>query len=182
MSKRVLILLLASFVVVIAIVVGFGQSFNEQQQEKKALDQTQQQTNDYLTENGLKGYEYHHEDTSMLALFTNEDETVLGLVETLSTGDYASATREITPNQAMDLVHLGSATVDYIGVRLNDHPKQVAYLRLNGSDQSEEFVVHRPSDEGYMMTYVIKMNKLPDGDVTIESLDYERNVLHSISL
>jgi hypothetical protein len=88
----------------------------------------------------------------------------------------------VTPDQPFDFVVLEDGETEYIGVRLNDRPEEVVYLRLNGDDVSKDFLVNDPENEGYAMTYVIETTKRSDGVWSLETLDTNKQVIHSSEL
>lgn len=182
MSTRGLLILLLGMLTVITISVTAGiQSYNDEQ-EKQASEQVQQALNDQMTAQGWSAYEYHKLEGSTVTLFTNTDDTILGLGIMKTNGEFSSSTRDTIEKTPFDWVHLGNGTDEYLGVRLNNQPEDVVYLRLQNSGWSKTYMVNDPQDEGYIRTYLITLEKALLGDWTIETLDREKNVLHSTQL
>ena len=88
----------------------------------------------------------------------------------------------MTPDQPFDFVVLEDGETEYIGVRLNDRPEEVVYLRLNGDNVSKDFLVNDPEIESYTMTYVIETSRPSDGSWSLETLDAKKQVIHSSEL
>lgn len=182
MSKRGLVLFLTGMIIIIAISVTAGvRSYNDEQR-KQASDQAQQELNEKLTAQGWYAYEYHHLERSTVVLFTNADDTILGLGIMKTNGEFSSSTRDTIEETPFDWAHLGNGTDEYLGVRLNNQPEDVVYLRLQNSDWSKTYMVNDPRDEGYIRTYLITLEESLRGDWTLETLDREKNVLHSEQL
>ncbi|MFN3364882.1 MAG: hypothetical protein ACK411_00695 [Exiguobacterium mexicanum] len=182
MSKRGLVLFLTGMIIIIAISVTAGvRSYNDEQR-KQASDQAQQELNEKLTAQGWYAYEYHHLERSTVVLFTNADDTILGLGIMKMNGGFSSSTWETIDEKPFDSIHFGNATNEYIGIRFNEKPEDVAYVRLKSPDWSETYTVNDPQDEGYVRTYLITLEESLRGDWTLETLDREKNVLHSEQL
>ncbi|TCI21495.1 hypothetical protein EVJ33_07245 [Exiguobacterium sp. SL-10] len=182
MSKRGLALFLTGMIIIIAISVTAGvRSYNDEQR-KQASDQAQQELNDQMTTQGWYAYEYHKLEDSTVTLFTNADGTILGLGIMKMNGEFSSSTRDTIEETPFDWAHLGNGTDEYIGIRLNEQPEDVVYLRLQASGWSKIYTVNDPQDEGYVRTYLITLEKTLRGDWTLETLDHEKNVLHSEQL
>lgn len=182
MSKRGLVLLLLSIILVITISVTAGVRYYNDEQEKKASEQVQQELNDQLASQGWYAYEYHKLEGSTVTLFTNEDDTILGLGIMKTNGEFSSSTHDTIEEKPFDWTHLGNRTDEYIGLRLNERPEDVVYVRFQASDWSETYMVNNPQDEGYVMSYLITLDESPHGDWTLETLDGDKNVLHSEQL
>lgn len=182
MSKRGLLILLLGMLTVIAISVTVGvQSYHEEQRQRTA-EQANQELNERMSEQGWYGYEYHQLEGSTVVLFTNGDDSILGLGIMKMNGDFSSSTRDTAKDTPFDWTHLGNGTDEYIGVRFNERPEDVAYVRLSASDWIETYTVNDPQDEGYVKSYLITLKKSLHGDWTLETLDREKNVLHSEQL
>lgn len=182
MSARGFLILLLGMLTVIIISVTAGiQSYNDVQ-EKQASEQVQQELNDQMTAQGWSAYEYHKLEGSTVTLFTNADDTILGLGIMKTNGEFSSSTRDTIEETPFDWAHLGNGTDEYLGVRLNNQPEDIVYLRLQNSDWSKTYMVNNPQDEGYIRTYLITLEKTLLGDWTLETLDREKNVLHSEQL
>ncbi|WP_214764407.1 hypothetical protein [Exiguobacterium sp. s141] len=182
MSARGFLILLLGMLTVITISVTAGiQSYNDVH-EKQASEQVQQELNDQMTAQGWSAYEYHKLEGSTVSLFTNADDTILGLGIMKTNGEFSSSTRDTIEETPFDWAHLGNGTDEYLGVRLNNQPEDVVYLRLQNSDWSKTYMVNNPQDEGYIRTYLITLEKTLLGDWTLETLDREKNVLHSEQL
>lgn len=133
--------------------------------------------------NDWYAYEFHNREESILSFYSNEDRSVIGLAEIdVTTGNSGSVTKQVTPDQPFDFVVLEDGETEYIGVRLNDRPEEVVYLRLNGDNFSKDFLVNDPENEGYAMTYVIETTKRSDGVWSLETLDAKKQVIHSSEL
>ncbi|ERG67476.1 hypothetical protein [Exiguobacterium chiriqhucha] len=182
MSARGFLILLLGMLTVITISVTAGiQSYNDVQ-EKQASEQVQQELNDQMTAQGWSAYEYHKLEGSTVTLFTNADDTILGLGIMKTNGEFSSSTRDTIEETPFDWAHLGNGTDEYLGVRLNNQPEDVVYLRLQNSDWSKTYMVNDPRDEGYIRTYLITLEKTLLGDWTIETLDRDKNVIHAEQL
>lgn len=179
MSKRGLILLLTGMLIIIGISVTAGVRYYEDEQRKQASAQSQQKLNEQLGTQGWYAYEYHKLDGSTVVLFTNEGDTILGLGIMKSDGGFSTSTRDTIEEKPFDSIHFGNTTDEYIGIRFNEKPKDVVYVRLSGSDWSETYTVNDPRDEGYVMSYLITLDESQRGRFkTLETLDGDRNVMH----
>lgn len=176
MSKRGLALFLTGMIIIIAISVTAGiRSYNDEQR-KQASEQAQQKLYEHITAQGW----YTYIQGSTVVLFTNEDETILGLGIMKSDGGFSTSTWDTIEEKPFDSIHFGNTTDEYIGIRFNEKPEDVVYVRLSGSDWSETYTVNDPRDEGYVMSYLITLDESQRGRFeTLETLDREKNVLHS---
>ena len=179
MSKRGLVLLLMGMLIVIAISVTAGVGYYQDEQRKQPLAQAQQKLHEHMTAQGW----YTYVEGSTVVLFTNEDETILGLGIMNSDGGFSVSTWDTIEEKPFDSIHFGNTTDEYIGIRFNEKPEDVAYVRLSGSDWSEAYTVNGPRGEGYVMSYLITLGESQRGRFeTLETLDGDRNVLHSEQL
>ena len=175
MSKRGLLLLLTGMLIVIAISVTAGVRYYQDEQRKQPLAQAQQKLHEHMTAQGW----YTYIQGSTVVLFTNEAETILGLGIMNSDGGFSTSTRDTIEEKPFDSIHFGNTTDEYIGIRFNEKPKDVVYVRLSGSDWSETYTVNDPRDEGYVMSYLITLDESQRGRFkTLETLDGDRNVMH----
>lgn len=183
MSKRIILLTIISGLIVVAIAVGVGLYTYTNIQTDNSYENAQKELNRYITMNDWYAYEFHNREESILSFYSNEDRSVIGLAEIdVTTGNSGSVTKQVTPDQPFDFVVLEDGETEYIGVRLNDRPEEVVYLRLNGDDVSKDFLVNDPENEGYTMTYVIETTKRSDGAWSLETLDANKQVIHSSKL
>ncbi|WP_214844937.1 hypothetical protein [Exiguobacterium sp. s150] len=175
MSKRGLLLLLTGLFIVIAISVTAGVGYYQDEQRKQPLAQAQQKLHEHMTAQGW----YTYIQGSTVVLFTNEDETILGLGIMNSDGGFSTSTWDTIEEKPFDSIHFGNTTDEYIGIRFNEKPEDVVYVRLSGSDWSETYTVNDPRDEGYVMSYLITLDESQRGRFkTLETLDGDRNVMH----
>ena len=183
MSKRIILLTIVSGLIIVAIAVGVGLYTYTNIQTDKSYENAQKELNRYITMNDWYAYEFHNREESILSFYSNEDRSVIGLAEIdVTTGNSGSVTKQVTPDQPFDFVVLEDGETEYIGVRLNDRPEEVVYLRLNGDNVSKDFLVNDPENEGYAMTYVIETTKRSDGVWSLETLDAKKRVIHSSEL
>ncbi|MCC5893316.1 hypothetical protein [Exiguobacterium sp.] len=179
MSKRGLVLLLTGMLIVIAISVTAGVSYYQDEQRKQPLAQAQQKLHEHMTAQGW----YPYIQGSTVVLFTNEDETILGLGIMNSDGGFNTSTRDTIEEKPFDSIHFGNTTDEYLGIRFNEKPEDVVYVRLSGSDWSETYTVNDPRGEGYVMSYLITLDESQRGRFeTVETLDGDRNVMHEEKL
>ncbi|WP_214888818.1 hypothetical protein [Exiguobacterium sp. s142] len=183
MSKRGFALFLTGMIIIIAISVAAGVQYYNGEQRKQASERAQQELNEKLTVQGWYAYEYHKLEGSTVVLFTNSDETILGLGIMNSDGGFSASTWDTIEEKPFDSIHFGNTTDEYIGIRFNEKPEDVAYVRLSGSDWSETYTVNDPRDEGYVMSYLITLDESQRGRFeTLETLDGDRNVMHAEEL
>ena len=183
MSKRIVLLTIVSSLIVVAIAVGIGLYTYTNIQTDNDYENAQKELNRYITMNDWYAYEFHNREDSILSFYSNENRSVIGLAEIdVKTGNSGAVTKQVTPDEPFDFVVLEDEKHEYIGVRLNDRPEDVVYLRLNGDDTSKEFVVNDPENEGYTMTYVIETTTRSDGVWSLETLDTNKQVIHSSAL
>ncbi|WP_214873004.1 MULTISPECIES: hypothetical protein [unclassified Exiguobacterium] len=183
MSKRIILLTIVSGLIIVAIAVGVGLYTYTNIQTDKSYENVQKELNRYITMNDWYAYEFHNREESILSFYSNEDRSVIGLAEIdVTTGNSGSVTKQVTPDQPFDFVVLEDGETEYIGVRLNDRPEEVVYLRLNGDNVSKDFLVNDPENEGYAMTYVIETTKRTDDVWSLETLDAKKQVIHSSEL
>lgn len=182
MSKRGLFILLLGMLTVIGISVTAGiQSYKEEQQ-KQAFDQSQQTLTEQMTSHGWAAYEYHQLEESTVVLFSNVDETILGLGIMNTNGDFSASTRDTMEEKPFDAIHFGNTIDEYIGIRFNERPEDIVYVRLRTSDWNETYTVNDPQDEGHVRSYMITLKDSLHGDWTLETLDHHQNVLHAEAL
>ncbi|TCI48472.1 MULTISPECIES: hypothetical protein [unclassified Exiguobacterium] len=179
MSKRGFALFLTGMIIIIAISVAAGVQYYNGEQRKQASEQAQQKLHEHMTAQGW----YTYVEGSTVVLFTNEDETILGLGIMNSDGGFSASTWDTIEEKPFDSIHFGNTTDEYIGIRFNEKPEDVAYVRLSGSDWSETYTVNDPRDEGYVMSYLITLDESQRGRFeTLETLDGDRNVMHAEEL
>ncbi|EPE63019.1 hypothetical protein L479_00558 [Exiguobacterium sp. S17] len=179
MSKRGFALFLTGMIIIIAISVAAGVQYYNGEQRQQASEQAQQELNEKLTAQGWYAYEYHKLEVSTVVLFTNADDTILGLGIMKTNGEFSSSTWDTIEEKPFDSIHFGNATGEYIGIRFNEEPEDVVYARLSASGWSETYTVNNPQDKGYVRSYLITLDESPRGDWTLETLDGNKNVLHS---
>ncbi|OGX79450.1 hypothetical protein A6395_06705 [Exiguobacterium sp. SH31] len=169
MFKRKLIWPLVAFIAIVVLLQN-GRTFYE----NRKLDR-------YLTEYDFHAYTYDQIDESTLALFTNEDETLLGLAE-MNDDDYAFETVDSIDMPPFDYVHLHDETTHYFGVRLNHNPQKVASLRIIGELMQEQHVLNRPEEDAFSEYHILKLHNAPQENWTLQTLDQNNQVLDSIDL
>ena len=183
MSKRIILLTIVSGLIVVSIAVGVGLYTYTNIQTDKSYENAQKELNRYITMNDWYAHEFHNREESILSFYSNEDRSVIGLAEIdVETGNLGSVTKQTEPNQPFDFVILRVEDMEYIGVHLKERPEDVVYLRLNGDDVSKDFLVNDPEIESYTMTYVIETSRPSDGVWSLETLDANKQVIHSSKL
>ena len=183
MSKRIILLTIVSGLIVVSIAVGVGLYTYTNIQTDKSYENAQKELNRYITMNDWYAYEFHNREESIIYFYSNEDRSVIGLAEIdVETGNLGSVTKQTEPNQPFDFVILRVEDMEYIGVHLKERPEDVVYLRLNGDDVSKDFLVNDPEIESYTMTYVIETSRPSDGSWSLETLDANKQVIHSSEL
>lgn len=170
MSTRRLIWALLICIAIVVVFSGIGSYFYERQQLKR-----------YLADNDFNAYEYYKTDEATLALFTNKDGTLLGLVE-MKVDGYASGTIDISSFSPFDYAHLGDDFHNYLGIRLNKQPQNVVYLRIVGERIQEQHILNRPEDDDYSDTHIIELRNRPTSDWVLQTLDQHEQVIDSIDL
>ncbi|TCI21496.1 hypothetical protein [Exiguobacterium sp. SL-9] len=168
MSTRRLTWALLICITVVIVFSGIGSYFYERQQLKR-----------YLADNNFHAYEYLKTDDATLALFTNEDETLLGLAD-MSVDGYGYGTVEILDMSPFDYIYSSDDSNNYIGIRLNKQPQNVAYLRIIGERIQEQHVLNRPEEDDYAATHIIELRNRPTSDWTLQTLDQNEQVIDSI--
>ncbi|WP_214744708.1 hypothetical protein [Exiguobacterium sp. s189] len=183
MSKRIILLTIVSGLIIVAIAVGVGLYTYTNIQNGNSYENAEKEMNRYMTMNDWYTFQIHNMEQSVLSFYTNEDRSVIGLAEIdVETGNLGSVTKQTEPNQPFDFVTLQVENKEYIGVHLKERPEDVVYLRLNGDDGSKDFPVNDPEIESYTMTYVIETTKRPDGVWSLETLNANKQVIHSSEL
>ena len=183
MSKRIILLTIVSGLIIVAIAVGIGLYTYTNIQAGDSYENAEKEMNRYMTTNNWYTFEIHNMEQSVLSFYTNEDRSVIGLAEIdVETGNLGSVTKQTEPNQPFDFVILRVEDMEYIGVHLKERPEDVVYLRLNGDDVSKDFLVNDPEIESYTMTYVIETSRPSDGSWSLETLDANKQVIHSSKL
>lgn len=167
MFKRKIIGVLLACITLIALIQN-GPTFFE----NRKLDR-------YLTGDGFDAYTYDQFDESNFALFTNEDETLLGLAE-MSGDGYGTATVETLEAAPFDYIELEHEGTYYWGVRLNNNPQKVASLRIIGERMQGEHVLNRPEEDTFSKYHILKLRNVPQKDWTIQTLDQNEQVIDSI--
>lgn len=169
MFKRKIIGVLLACIALIALIQN-GPTFLE----NRKLDR-------YLADDGFHAYTYDQFDESNLALFTNEDETMLGLAE-MSGDGYSATTVETVDAAPFDYIELEHEGTYYWGVRLNNNPQKVASLRIIGERMQGEHVLSRPEEDTFSKYHILKLHNVPQEDWTIQTLDQNEQVIDSIDL
>lgn len=169
MFKRKIIGVLLACIALIALIQN-GPTFFE----NRKLDR-------YLTDDGFDAYTYDQFDESNLALFTNEDETLLGLAE-MSGDGYGAATVETLEAAPFDYIELEHEDTYYWGVRLNRNPQNVASLRIIGERMQEEHVLNRTEEDASSKYHILKLHNIPQENWTLQTLDQHDQVIDSIDL
>ncbi|EPE63035.1 hypothetical protein L479_00557 [Exiguobacterium sp. S17] len=135
----------------------------------------------YLTDNDFHAYEYDKIDKATIALFTDKDETMLGLAE-MSVDGYGYGTVETIDMSPFDYIYSSDESNNYLGIRLNEQPQSVAYLRIVGDRIKEQHILNRPEDSDYADTHIIELRNRPTSDWILQTLDQNEQVLDSIDL
>jgi len=135
----------------------------------------------YLTDDGFDAYTYEQFEESNLALFTNEDETVLGLAE-MSGDGYGASTIETLDAAPFDYIELEHEDTYYMGVRLNNNPKHVASFRIIGERMQADHVLNRPEEDTFSNYHILKLRNAPQDNWTLQTLDQNDQVIDSIDL
>lgn len=183
MPKRIILLTIVSGLIAVAIAVGVGLYTYTNIQAGNSYENAEKEMNRYMTMNDWYTFEIHNMEQSVLSFYTNEDRSVIGLAEIdVTTGYLGSVTKQVTSDAPFDFVVLEDGETEYIAVHLKERPEDVVYLRLNGDDVSKDFLVNDPENEGYAMTYVIETTKRSDGMWSLETLDANKQVMHSSEL
>lgn len=169
MFKRKIIGVLLACITLIALIQN-GPTFFE----NRKLDR-------YLTDDGFDAYTCDQFDESNFALFTNEDETLLGLAE-MSGDGYGTATVETLEAAPFDYIELEHEDTYYWGVRLNNNPQKVASLRIIKERGQEQHVLNRPEEDAFSNYHILKLYNVPQEDWTIQTLDQNDQVIDSIKL
>ncbi|WP_233004796.1 hypothetical protein [Exiguobacterium aurantiacum] len=169
MFRQKFILILVACIALIALIQN-GPTFLE----NRKLDR-------YLADDGFHAYAYDQFDESSFALFTNEDETLVGLAE-MSGDGYGAATVEPLEAAPFDYIELKHEDTYYWGVRLNNNPQKVASLRIIGERMQGEHVLNRPEEDAFSKYHILKLHNVPQEDWTIQTLDQNGQVIDSIDL
>ncbi|WP_214835853.1 hypothetical protein [Exiguobacterium sp. s36] len=135
----------------------------------------------YLTNDGFHAYTFDQFDKSNLALFTNEDETVLGLAE-MSGDGYGAGTVETLDAAPFHYIELEHEDTYYMGVRLNNNPQHVASFRIIGERMQEDHVLNRPEEDSFSNYHILKLHNVPEEIWTLQTLDQNNQVIDSIEL
>ncbi|MFY9946907.1 MAG: hypothetical protein WAL07_12685 [Exiguobacterium chiriqhucha] len=179
MSTRGLLFLLLGMLTIITISVTAGiQSYYEEQRQQVA-EQVDRKLNELMLDQHWNGYEHHKFKDSTVVLFTNADDTILGMVIMKTNGDFSTSTRDTAEKTPFDWTHFGNGTDEYIGLRFNERPEDVVYVRVSTSDWSKTYPVNTSRDEGYVRTYLITLEESLHFDSTLETLDRNQQLLHS---
>jgi len=135
----------------------------------------------HLSNDDFDVYQYYEKDDAVFALFTNQDETILGIAERNDEG-YGATTIDTDPSNAFDYIDLHDGTHHYLGLRLNHNAQQVAKLQIEGELWSEEHILNDASNGGNRDFFFLDMYNSIEDALTIQTLDQNDQIITSISL
>lgn len=136
------------------------------------------QLKSYLADNEFQAYEYLKTDDATVALFTNNDENLLGIAE-MSTDGYGYGTIEIVNPSPFDYIYSSDGSNYYLGVRLNERPQDVAYIQITGDHYQERHPLNAIDDD-FSTTHIIILNNAPKQNFTLQTFNQHGQVLDTI--
>ncbi|MDA5561004.1 hypothetical protein PJK55_09700 [Exiguobacterium sp. MMG028] len=158
------------FILSIAIVSAFRTSLLEKIQLGR-----------HLSDQGFVVYQYYKKDDTVFALFTNDEERILGVAEQNQDG-YGSVTIDTEPSTPFDYIDIQNGKNHYLALRLNHHAQQVAKLQIEGELWSEEHMLNDASNGGNRDFFFLDMYNSLEDALTIQTLDQHDQIMTSISL
>ncbi|MFN3364883.1 MAG: hypothetical protein ACK411_00700 [Exiguobacterium mexicanum] len=168
MSTRRLIWALLICIAIVVVFSGIGSYFYERQQLKR-----------YLADNDFHAYEYLKTDDATLALFTNNDENLLGIAE-MSTDGYGYGTIEILDPSPFDYIYSSDGSNYYLGVRLNERPQDVSFIQITGDHYQERHSLNDIDGDDFSTTHIIILDNAPKKNFTLQTLNQHGQVLDTI--
>lgn len=168
MSTRRLTWALLICITVVVVFSGIGSYVYERFQLKS-----------YLADNEFQAYDYLKTDDATLALFTNEDETLLGLAD-MSVDGYGYGTVEILDTSPFDYIYSSDGSNYYLGVRLNERPQDVAFIQITGDHYQERHSLNDIDDDDFSITHIIILDNAPKKNFTLQTLNQHGQVLDTI--
>lgn len=144
---------------------------------------TQQETSDealtnYLAQRDYTSYEYYSLADQTLSFFTNEDETLLGIVSMRFSNTFTEANSSVDVSKPVNVIRFQSEDADLIGVRLNETPEDVTHLHVSGDGVDETFELDS-NDRG---TTLLDLTHVEGELLRIEALDATQHVLYDSML
>lgn len=135
----------------------------------------------HLSNDDFNVYQYYEKDDAVFALFTNQDETILGIAERNDEG-YGATTIDTDPSNAFDYIDLHDGTHHYLGLRLNHNAQEVATLRIKGELWQEDHTLNDLETDENNSLFLLDMRNSIEDALTIQTLDQNDQIITSISL